>query len=329
MSYRGVPNNGFNGSPAMNQQQSGFDYNAGQSRAFNAVNQNNRSNGNKTNYNNNNGGNFMNKIQNGFDQMNEFAEELTDKPIIKKLQPYIPGLARFFIVATFYEDSIRLLTQWSDQVFFLHKWKHYPRWFVIIFLISVTIVMIIGSTLLVLRKQTNYATGALCSCIILQGLVYGLFTGSSFILRNFSVIGGLLIAFSDSIVQNKTTFGMLPELQDKSQKFKGYLLLAGRILIVLMFVGFAFSKSWFTVFLTLGGTVCFAIGYKTKLASLLLGLILVVYNLSLNNYWFHQDSKRDFLRYEFYQNLSIIGGLLLVTNTGAGDYSVDSKKKIY
>ncbi|CAB4256156.1 similar to Saccharomyces cerevisiae YGR284C ERV29 Protein localized to COPII-coated vesicles, involved in vesicle formation and incorporation of specific secretory cargo [Maudiozyma barnettii] len=327
MSYRGA-NNGFNGVPATNQQQqqqSGFDYSAAQSRAFNAVN---NSNNNRAG-NGGSQGSFMIKLQRGLDQLNTFAEDLTDKPFVKKLQPYIPGLARFFIVATFYEDSIRLFTQWSDQVFFLHKWKHYPRWFVVCFLVLVTVVMSIGSTLFMLRKQTNYATGALCACIILQGLVYGLFTGSSFILRNFSVIGGLLIAFSDSIVQNKTTFGMLPELQDKNQKFKGYLLLAGRILIVLMFVGFAFSKSWFTVFLTLSGTVCFAIGYKTKLASLLLGLILVVYNLSLNNYWLHTDSKRDFLRYEFYQNLSIIGGLLLVTNTGAGDYSVDSKKKIY
>ncbi|GMM55122.1 Erv29 protein [Maudiozyma humilis] len=323
MSFRGGNPNNMNG-PGMAPQQ-GFNYSAAQSRAYGAVNQGGRAGGAGSGV----GGGVMASLQQSFDRVNGFAEDFSDLPAVKRVQPYIPGLARFFIVATFFEDSIRIITQWSDQVFFLHKWKHYPKWFVVLFLLSVTVVMLCGSVLLILRKQTNYATGALCACIVIQGLVYGLFTGSSFILRNFSVIGGLLIAFSDSIVKNKTTFGMLPELQDKSQRAKGYLLLAGRILIVLMFVGFAFSKAWVTVVLTLAGTVCFAIGYKTKTASLLLGTILVVYNLSLNNYWFHQDSKRDFLRYEFYQNLSIIGALLLVTNTGAGDYSVDSKKKIY
>lgn len=256
-------------------------------------------------------------------------EDLTDHPLAQKLRPYIPGISRFFIVATFYEDSFRIISQWSDQIFFLHKWKRYPYFFVVLFLLLVTISMTIGATLLVFRKHTVHATGTLCACIIFQALIYGLFSGSSFILRNISVIGGLLIAFSDSIVQNKTTFGMLPELNSKDGKQKGYLLLAGRILIVLMFIAFTFSKSWFTVILTIVGTVCFAIGYKTKLASIMLGLVLTFYNITLNNYWFYDKSQRDFLKYEFYQNLSIIGGLLLVTNTGAGEISFDEKKKIY
>lgn len=268
-------------------------------------------------------------ISKGFEAYCQKIEGLTDHPLALKVRPYIPGIARFFIVATFYEDSFRIISQWSDQIFYLHKWKHYPYLFVVLFLVLVTVSMLAGATLLVLRKQTNYATGILCGCIILQALIYGLFTGSSFVLRNISVIGGLLIAFSDSIVQNKTTFGMLPELTSKGGKTKGYLLFAGRLLIVLMFIAFTFSKSWFTVFLTIIGTVCFAIGYKTKLASIMLGLILTFYNVTVNNYWFYDQTKRDFLKYEFYQNLSIIGGLLLVTNTGAGELSVDEKKKIY
>lgn len=189
--------------------------------------------------------------------------------------------------------------------------------------------MLGGATLLVLRKHTNYATGVLCGCIIMQALVYGLFSGSAFVLRNISVIGGLLIAFSDSIVRNKTTFAMLPELNSKDDQTKGYLLLAGRMLIVIMFIAFTFSKSIITILITVVCTVCFAIGYKTKFASIMLGFILTFYNVTLNNYWFYDNSKRDFLKYEFYQNLSIIGGLLLVTNTGAGELSVDSKKRIY
>ncbi|CCK72382.1 protein ERV29 KNAG_0K00140 [Huiozyma naganishii CBS 8797] len=317
MSFRGAGNAGFNDSP-MESQSFGSFPNLGM------VNGNAGSGKMRAPQSN-----PLNQFKANFDTFAEKVESLTDTALVRKLQPYIPGIARFFIVATFYEDSLRILTQWTDQVFYLHEWKRYPYFFVILFLFVVSIVMFVGATLLILRKQTNYATGALCGCIVLQGLVYGLFGGSAFVLRNFSVIGGLLIAFSDSIVQNKTTFGMLPELHDKNKQFRGYLLFAGRILIVLMFIGFTFSKSWFTVILTLICTVGFALGYKTKMASISLGLILAFYNITLNNYWFHSQTRRDFLKYEFYQNLSIIGALMLITNTGAGDLSIDSKKKVY
>lgn len=264
-----------------------------------------------------------------FEQFSKKVEDLTDHPLVMKLKPYTPTIARFFIVATFYEDSFRIMAQWSDQVFYLWNYRHFPYYFVVFFLFCVVVSMMIGATLLILRKQTVYATTALICTVVLQGLVYGLFTGSSFVLRNISVIGGLLIAFGDSIVTNRATFGMLPELDSKDGKFKNYLLLAGRILMVLLFITFTFTKSWLTVILTLAGTVCIAIGYKTKFASISLGLILAFYNIAVNNYWFHGSSKRDFLKYEFYQNLSIIGGLLLVGNTGAGQLSIDEKKKIY
>ncbi|QEU58926.1 Erv29 [Kluyveromyces lactis] len=264
-----------------------------------------------------------------FEQFAKRVEDLTEHPLVLKIRPYTPIIARFFIVATFYEDSLRIIAQWSDQVFYLWNYRHFPYYFVVFFLFCVVISMFTGATLLILRKQTVYATSALICTVILQGLVYGLFTGSSFVLRNISVIGGLLIAFGDSIVTNRMTFGMLPELDSKDGKFKNYLLLAGRILMVLLFITFTFTKSWLTVLLTIAGTVCIAIGYKTKFASISLGLILAFYNITVNNYWFYGSSKRDFLKYEFYQNLSIIGGLLLIGNTGAGQLSIDEKKKIY
>lgn len=324
MSYRG--NNALGGMPQHN-----MDMNGGYqpiSSQHQAVPRSNMVGGNSHNKSNNSSINLT-TIKKSIETFADKVEDLLDIPIIQKLKPHIPSIARFFIVATFLEDSFRILTQFSDQIFYLHKWKHYPWIFVVLFLITVTIAMTAGSFLLVTRKHVNYATGCLIACIISQGIVYGLFTGSSFVLRNISVIGGLLIAFSDSIVKDKTTFAMLPELSNKNDQNKGYLLLAGRILIVLMFVGFTFSKSWFTVLFTIIFTVCFAIGYKTTMASVMLGLILTFYNVTWNNYWFYDASKRDFLKYEFYQNLSIIGGLLLVTNTGAGGFSVDEKKKIY
>ena len=37
------------------------------------------------------------------------------------LKPHLPAIGRFLIVVTFLEDSIRILTQWSDQLWYLQK----------------------------------------------------------------------------------------------------------------------------------------------------------------------------------------------------------------
>jgi hypothetical protein len=35
------------------------------------------------------------------------------------LKPHLPAIGRFLIVVTFLEDSLRILSQWSDQIWYL------------------------------------------------------------------------------------------------------------------------------------------------------------------------------------------------------------------
>ncbi|QPG76669.1 hypothetical protein FOA43_004063 [Brettanomyces nanus] len=270
-----------------------------------------------------------------FEKVSEKVESLIDR-YLGGAKPYVPSIGRFFIVATFLEDSLRIFSQWKEQVYYLSTYRHLYEWVVKLFLVFNVAAMCTGSFLVITRMKPLLATGLLSSIVFLQGLVYGLLFEMFFFLRNVSVIGGLLLALSDSIVIDKRQLMMpgLPMIESKDHK--KYFLLAGRIMLIVLFLAFTINVkfSFFSIIIVLVGLIsCLsvAIGYKTKFSAAILTFLLAVYNTTTNHYWTYdwKDTRRDYLRYEFFQTLSIIGGLLLIVNTGAGELSIDEKKKRY
>jgi hypothetical protein len=45
----------------------------------------------------------------------EDAIEIYSQP----LKPHLPTIGRFLIIVTFYEDALRIMTQWNDQLWYL------------------------------------------------------------------------------------------------------------------------------------------------------------------------------------------------------------------
>ncbi|KAK6200147.1 SURF4 family-domain-containing protein [Scheffersomyces amazonensis] len=270
-----------------------------------------------------------------FEAFTKKVEDLIDEHF-KSLKPYVPAIGRAFLVATFFEDSLRIITQWAEQVYYLHNYRKMWRWLTVVFLFLNIVTMITASTLLVLRKQQTISTSALIAVIAFQGIAYGLIFDGQFILRNLSVVGGLILAFSDSIVRDKRRLNMpgLPMINNHDNK--KYFLLAGRLLLIFLFLGFVFSSEWsiirlFVILIGLISCGSIIVGYKTKFAAFILTVLLFTYNVFANQFWKYgpHDSTRDFLKYEFFQTLSIVGGLLIIVNAGAGEFSIDEKKKIY
>nr|XP_019008457.1 uncharacterized protein I206_07016 [Kwoniella pini CBS 10737]OCF47238.1 hypothetical protein I206_07016 [Kwoniella pini CBS 10737] len=284
---------------------------------------------NSTSYGNGSSDDLLGKVQAYTSKIEDLIEAYT-----QPIRPYVPAMARFLIVVTFLEDALRILTQWSDQLWYLQKHRHFPWGLSHLFLLINVFAMLGGSLGVIGKKFPDYSVFCLLGVVVAQGLGYGLLFDLSFFLRNLSVIGGLLMVLSDSLQNKKKLFAGLPSLSETDRR--KYFQLAGRILLIFLFIGFIFQGSWsfarvIVSIVGLGACIMVAVGFKAKWSATFLVVLLSVFNVFINNWWSVHSAhpQRDFLKYDFFQTLSIVGGLLLLVNIGPGGFSVDEKKKVY
>lgn len=62
--------------------------------------------------------------ENPVEQLRYYAKQIEDYVEIysQPLRPYLPAIGRFLIIVTFLEDSLRIMTQWGDQLWYLQKY---------------------------------------------------------------------------------------------------------------------------------------------------------------------------------------------------------------
>jgi hypothetical protein len=78
--------------------------------------------------------------------------------------------------------------------------------------------MLVGSVAVISKRHTEFAVGGLLGVVIIQGFGYGLIFDLTFFLRNLSVIGGLVMVFSDSMISRKKIFAGLPSISETDRK---------------------------------------------------------------------------------------------------------------
>lgn len=78
--------------------------------------------------------------------------------------------------------------------------------------------MLVGSGAVISKRYTEYAVGGLLAVVIIQGFGYGLIFDLNFFLRNLSVIGGLVMVFSETMVTRKKLFAGLPSISETDRK---------------------------------------------------------------------------------------------------------------
>ena len=101
-------------------------------------------------------------------------------------------------------------------------------------------------------------------------------------------MGGLFMVLSDSWVRKKFTPAGLPQLDEKDRKM--YFQLAGRVLLIFLFVGFVFAGDFSVgrlIVICFGAVACVmvVVGFKAKWSAIILVMILSIFNIMVNNFW--------------------------------------------
>lgn len=259
-------------------------------------------------------------------------EEAADN-CLRQTKGVLPHLGRICLTLTFIEDGFRMCTQWGEQKDYISStWRcgaFLASCFVLINLIGQ-----IGCSLLVIcRKHVNPACYFLFFIIFLQTIAYSILWDIKFLARSLSLVGAVLLLMAENH-KDKNVFTSMPSLNSGNQK-KDVMQLGGRLLLVLMFLSLLkFKMTGVEIvrnIIGIGLIGLVTIGFKTKLMSVVMISWLMIMNVTLNDFWRHRSASimYDFKKYDFFQSMTVIGGLIILIVTGPGGLAYDKMKKMY
>ncbi|EDX12834.1 GD20359 [Drosophila simulans] len=250
---------------------------------------------------------------------NEYIAKTEDvaEQVIKRGKNVLPTVARLCLIATFFEDGLRMYFQWNEQREYMDMSWGCGKFLATVFVLVNLLGQLGGCGMVMARFKVDIAVGLLFFIVVLQTVAYSILWDFQFLLRNFALIGALLLVLAEARIEGRSLFAGL----------------AGRILLAFMFITLIrFELSVWQVIQDIIGSILMVLvvlGYKTKLSALILVALLTVLNLYHNAWWTIPSYKplRDFLKYDFFQTLSVIGGLLMIVSLGPGGVSMDEHKK--
>lgn len=266
---------------------------------------------------------------------NDFISKAEDaaENILRHTKYILPHMARLCLVSTFIEDGIRMWMQWGEQRDYIASTWSCGNFLAALF-VFVNMVGQLGSCAgVLLRKHVQITCYILFFIIGLQTVAYSILWDIKFLARNLALVGAVLLLLAESKSESKSLFAGVPQLDTTTPK--SYMQLGGRVLLVFMFMTLLhFTFNPLDLIQNIVGSLLMflvCIGHKTKLSAMVLVCWLFVLNLYQNQFWQYSSSRaiHDFLKYDFFQTLSVIGGLLMLIALGPGGVSVDERKKLY
>ncbi|MFT4720852.1 MAG: putative oxidoreductase [Candidatus Azotimanducaceae bacterium] len=81
-----------------------------------------------------------------------------------------------------------------------------------------------------------------------------------------------------------------------------------------------------TIILQLGAGVALIVGFQGKWAAFVLAGLSLVISIFMHNFWDMEDSiERTHETQNFFKNMGIVAGLLVIAGLGTGRFSIDSR----
>lgn len=258
----------------------------------------------------------------------------------RRIKHSLPLIAKLCVLSTFLEDSLRMVYQWKEQRDYFHGEWGFGNLIGTLCVIIVFLGQIVPSSMIIINKKTSSCCLFLVGIIIFQVVLYNIMTSISYIVRAMSLIGGLVLLHTNEICKNEQDSDRraisMSMFTSGENNMKKYYQLAGRIMLVMMFVSWSIlewsTASLFEVVMIIFSSIIVIvvlIGYKTSIGALFAIIWLSLEAFIAHPFWLHpyHSYKHDLHRYNFFQLMSIVGGLLFLLSVGPGEMSIDKKKK--
>jgi len=274
-------------------------------------------------------------------------EEWAESRLTKKgRKRFLSAAGPTFLVMTFIEDGLRIFLRWGEQHHYMTKRMGLGQVTGALVLLMSAAVQI-GGAALVLRpaliKPSRVKLGSylLLGFVALQPFMYGQVTDADFMCRSITLAGGfLLLIWAENEKRHESEFTGLPQAESTASADR--LQLSGRLLLTFLFLFQAIhgekgglhsvltAPSLFNILsslLLLALSLMVCVGFHTEWSSLALSVVLLLSAVYMYPFWAVHERLFDYYKYYFFQTLSVIGGLMLLTLHGPGGISLDGQKK--
>merc|ERR1711935_959350 len=255
----------------------------------------------------------------------EFYRKVVDVTETAMRSKNLRVTSRVFMASAFIEDGIRMIRAPSEIASVVEYNTSTPHFVSYILTLINGFLSLFGAMCLIAGAKQREGCIMLLTTLLLQFWLFDLLHDDIVLPKACSIAGSIGLCICETLQTSRQVFAGLPELTEKLNSAE-YIKLMSRIAVTLMYLS-GFSMSVYS-FATLPMILAVFIGYQTKFAAGLFIAFSMTDNIIFNAFWMHWGTYVfEIMKFDFFQQLSSIGGVMQLLIYGGGKLSLDAKLK--